>query len=411
MAGKCKEGLRQEQLRDKDIAQIISWKEATDERPTWPDVSPENCSVKSYWSQWERLQLRDNVLYRRWEAEAGDTVQWQLVVPKGLRAENLREMHDAKTAGHPGVTKTLGRIKQRFYWYRFSQDVKDWCRRCDSCAARKPPQKKPRSAMKTYNVGAPLERVALDVLGPLPESERGNKYILVVADYFTKWTEAYAIPDQEAAMVATKVVEEFVARMGVPRQIHSDQGRNFEAAVFQEMCALLGIEKTRTTPLHPQSDGMVERYNRTLEAMLAKFVSENQRDWDEHLPLVMMAYRTAVRETTGCTPCSMMLGREAAVPVDLLFGRPGQECAPDIGTECARQLRERMAAVHRFAREHLHLESDREKRYYDHRGAHQNTFNRGDAVWLYNPRRRKGLSPSCNTPMKGPTWWSSVSTT
>ena len=232
-------------------------------------VSPENCAVKSYWSQWERLQLRDNVLYKRWEAEARDTVQWQLVVPKGLRADILREMHDAKTAGHLRVTKTLGRIKQRFYWYRCSQDVKDWCRRCDSCAARKPPQKKPRSAMKTYNVGAPLERVALDVLGPLPESERGKKYILVVADHFTKWTEAYAIPNQEAATVATKVVEEFVARMGVPRQIHSDQGRNFEAAVFQEMCALLGIEKTRTTPLHPQSDGMVERYNRTLEAMLA----------------------------------------------------------------------------------------------------------------------------------------------
>ena len=402
VAGKCKEGLRQEQLRDKDIAQIISWKEATDERPTWPDVSPENCAVKSYWSQWERLQLRDNVLYRRWEAEAGDTVQWQLVVPKGLRAEILREMHDAKTAGHLGVTKTLGRIKQRFYWYRCSQDVKDWCRRCDSCAARKPPQKKPRSAMKTYNVGAPLERVALDVLGPLPESERGNKYILVVADYFTKWTEAYAIPNQEAATVATKVVEEFVARMGVPRQIHSDQGRNFEAAVFQEMCALLGIEKTRTTPLHPQSDGMVERYNRTLEAMLAKFVSENQRDWDEHLPLVMMAYRTAVHETTGCTPCSMMLGREAAVPVDLLFGRPEQECAPDSETEYARQLRERMAAVHRFAREHLRLESDRQKRYYDHRGVHQNTFKRGDAVWLYNPRRRKGLSPKLQYAYEGP---------
>ena len=71
--------------------------------------------------------------------------------------------------------------------------------------------------MITYNVGAPLERVALDVLGPLPTTERGNKYILVIADYFTKWTESYSIPDQEAVTVATKLVEEFVSRFGVPR--------------------------------------------------------------------------------------------------------------------------------------------------------------------------------------------------
>ena len=98
------------------------------------------------------------------------------------------------------------------------------------------------------------------------------------------------------------LVEEFVARFGIPRQIHSDQGRNFESKVFQEMCKLLGMDKTRPTPLHPQSDGMVERFNRTIEGMLFKFVAENQRDWDSHLPILMMAYRSAVHETTSFTP-------------------------------------------------------------------------------------------------------------
>ena len=116
--------------------------------------------------------------------------------------------------------------------------------------------------MRNYNVGAPMEEIALDVLGSLPESDRSNKYVLVVSDYFTKWTEAYAIPNQEAVTVATKVVDKFVARFGVPFQIHSDQGQNFESAVFKEMCSLLGIENTRTTsPFRPQSDGIVERYN------------------------------------------------------------------------------------------------------------------------------------------------------
>ena len=190
--------LRDMQMADPDISLLVGWKESSKPRPEWPSVSQGCCAVKAYWSQWDRLEVLNGVLYRRWESDAGDATQWQLVVPQSLRDQVLREMHDAKTAGHLGVTKMLGRVKHRFYWHKCSQDVKDWCCRCDSCAARKPPQEKPRSAMKTYNVGDPLERVALDVLGPLPESERGNKYILVVADYFTKWTEAYAIPNQEA---------------------------------------------------------------------------------------------------------------------------------------------------------------------------------------------------------------------
>ena len=112
------------------------------------------------------------------------------------------------------------------------------------------------------------------------------------------------ILNQEATTVASVLVEEFVAHFG----IHSDQGRNFESKVFQEMCKLLEMDKTRTTPLHPQSDGMVERFNRTIEGMLSKFVAENQRDWDSHLPILMMAYRSAVHETTSFTPCELMFG-------------------------------------------------------------------------------------------------------
>ena len=125
-----------------------------------------------------------------------------------------------------------------------------------------------------------MERIAIDVLGPLPVSEDGNKYILIAMDYFTKWPEAYPLPNQEAVTVAKVLVEEFISRFGMPIELHSDQGRNFESRVFAELCSLLGIKKTRTTPLHPQSDGMVERYNRTLEKQLAIFVNENHKDWD-----------------------------------------------------------------------------------------------------------------------------------
>ena len=132
------------------------------------------------------------------------------------------------------------------FWPGCTKDVKDWCQACDLCASRETPTCTPRAPLRTYNVGAPLERVALDILGPLPDLDHGNKYLLIIGDYFSKWTEAYVIPNQEATTVARVLVEEFVARFGIPRQIHSDQGRNFKSKVFQEMCKLLGMDKTRT---------------------------------------------------------------------------------------------------------------------------------------------------------------------
>ena len=202
--------------------------------------------------------------------------------------------------------------------------------------------------MHQYNVGAPSERITLDVLGPLPTSESGNKYVLLIADYFTKWPEAYPLPNQEAITIAEVLVKEYICRFGVPLEIHSDQGRNFESNVFQEMCSLLGIRKTRTTPLHPQSDGMVERMNRTLEAQLSKFVDEHQRDWDHYVPFLMMALRSATHETTKCSPAMLQFGHELRIPVDLLLGRPEEA---ETATDYCENLQERLEQVHNYARE------------------------------------------------------------
>lgn len=123
----------------------------------------------------------------------------------------------------------------------------------------------------------------------------------------------------ESRTVAKIIVEEVIVRFGVPCFIHSDQGRQFESNLFKEMCVLLGIEKTRTSPYHPKSDGMVERFNRTLDAMLNAYVSDHQKNWDSHLPYVMMSYMSA--EPT-LTPNMLMLGRETSTPLDLMYEMP-----------------------------------------------------------------------------------------
>ena len=109
--------------------------------------------------------------------------------------------------------------------------------------------------------GAPLDHLATDILGPFPESIRGNKYVLAVTDYFTKWVEIFPIPDQTAPTCAEIILNEVIARFGCPYNIHSDQGRNYESAIFSELCQLLEIRKTRTSPGHPSCNGQVERFN------------------------------------------------------------------------------------------------------------------------------------------------------
>ena len=217
--------------------------------------------------------MKDGVLYRCLESPEGAR-RLQIVVPENLRQEVLSDLHEGIAGGHLGADKTLGRLKERFYWPGHYEDVRDWCRTCAVCASRKSPPAKPRAPLEPIIASYPMQLVAVDIVGPFPESESGNCYILVVADYFTRYTEAYPLPNQEATTVANVLVNEFFLRYSPPERLHSDQGRNFESAIITETCRLLGVEKSRTTPYHPQSDGLVERFNRTLLDMLATAVDD-----------------------------------------------------------------------------------------------------------------------------------------
>ena len=400
ISGISQSDISRAQRNDATIGKIISKMEACKDRPKWEDISMESTSVKTLWAQWKRLELRDDILYRKWEDDSGKHVSWQLVVPTVYRPDVLRELHDAVTAGHLGVNKTLSRVRERFYWPGVGLSVKDWCRKCHQCCARKRPPKSFKAPMKIYNVGAPMERIALDIMGPLPLSENGNKYVLVIGDYFTKWIEAYPMPDQEAETVAKLVVEQFVSRYGVPLQIHSDQGRNFESRLFQGMCNLLGMEKTRTTALHPQSDGLIERFNQTVENMLATLVSKDQTNWDEILPMTLMAYRSAEQESTKHSPNMMMFGREIRLPVDLLFGTGPSETVQS-ESDYVSNLREKLCIAHDSARENIKNASEKQKNNYDYR-VHFNDYKVGDYVWLFNPKRKVGLSPKLQSNWEGP---------
>ncbi|GFY34037.1 retrovirus-related Pol polyprotein from transposon 412 [Trichonephila clavipes] len=393
------EKVREDQMADPDIKPLIEFMESSSNKPSWQDISAYSPTTKQYWALWNSLHLRNGVLYRKFESEDGKTFRWQLVLPRSRIPEVLKELHGSPTGGHFGVMKTLHRVRERFCWGKVRADVEQWCKSCDACSARKGPKIRSRGKLHRYNVGAPFERIAFDILGPLPRTASGNKYLLVVMDYFTKWPEVYPIPDQEAPTVAEAVVQHWISRYGVPLQLHSDQGRNFVSAVLKGVCELLGIDKTKTTPLHPQSDGMVERFNRTILNNLSLMVSKNQQDWDQKVPLFLLAYRSAVHETTGYSPSQMLFGRDLRLPCDLLFGRsPDTPSSPE---EYVQNLQARFEDVHNLARERINLRTEKMKTRYDTKTTgHQ--FKEGDKVWFYNPTRREGLSPKLQSHWDGP---------
>ena len=392
---------RQAQRADADLAPLIRWMTESTTRPAWQQVSPESSVTKCLWRDWEMLRLTNGVLQRRWVSTRSRPDYWVVLVPRARRRDLVEEIHGGMTSGHLGEKKTLSRLRQRFYWIGMRQDVQEWCRTCGTCCARNGPLRKTRARLQLYQSGAPMERVAVDIAGPFPITPQGNRFICVVMDYFTKWPEAYALPDHEATTVASALVDNFFTRFGVPQEMHSDQGREFESAVFSECCRLLGIKKTRTTPLRPQSDGMVERFNRTLLQEVAKYCASDQRDWDVHLPVLLMAYRSAEHEATAHTPARLMLGRELRLPVDLATGRPPQEEATPLATSYAQALQESMKSVHDHARRHLNTSGRSMKARYDDQ-AREAVFEAGDRVWLHNPRRKKGLSPKLQSPWEGP---------
>ncbi|GBM41568.1 hypothetical protein AVEN_100601-1 [Araneus ventricosus] len=178
--------IQKARLEDPNIKPILEKKLYSADRPSWQEIAPESPATKRYWALWDSLHLKDGVLYRRWESDNGSSCGWQLIFPKSRIPEVLRETHDSASGGHFGVMKTLSKTRERFYWDRLRANVKRWCRECHACGARKGPKTRTKGRLQRYNVGAPFERMALDILEPFPVTTKGNRYVLVLMDYFTK---------------------------------------------------------------------------------------------------------------------------------------------------------------------------------------------------------------------------------
>ena len=323
----------------------------------------------------------DGVLCR--QSRNCGTSRTQIVVPQELRSYILDELHNK--SGHLGAFKTFQKIKERYFWPGYEQEIHEAVQRCDICQRRNHP------ISSTY----PFQKISWDIMGPLPVSSHGFRYILVITDLFSKWVETFPLVGTDSNTLAKILVDEIACRCG----IHSDQGSNFVSEVIQTLCAMMGVQRTQTTPYHPQGNGQVERFNRTLEGMLSKVVSDHQRDWDEHLQKVLFAYRTAIHESTGYLPFLVTFGRSPNLPVDVVLGRPSTSTGdvPQFVQKTQTVLHSAFLQV----RQHLQQAHQRQKQVADASSVGE-AFQVGDRVWLYVPRVKQGQSKKLISLWRGP---------
>ena len=269
---------------------------------------------------YESFVLRDGVLYRRRSIDkpyAKNTI-WRLVIPDSLVDEVLRTCHDDFSGAHLGLKKTCHKVSSQFFWTGMKKDVEKWISSCELCDAKKLPVTKYKAPLHPITEAErPFDIIGMDFVGPLPETESGNKWLLVITDYLTKWVEAFPTKDAKANTVAKILIKEIICRHGAPKKLLTDQGRQFVSNLLAKVCEYFNTKKINTTSYHPQCNGLTERFNGTLCSMIASYCNEKQEDWDEFIDVCLFAYRTSKQETVGETPFRLLYGRDVNLPADI----------------------------------------------------------------------------------------------
>ena len=396
--------LRQEQRADADIGPVLGWLEQ-DEVPKSAVLALRSRITKELWHQRKLLCIQEGVLFHKkvmphLEAVTNaENFRLRLVVPRALVPEVLHTCHSVPLAGHPGGDRLIEKLGVSFYWPGMSADSRLFVASCPECNRSKHSVVKPRAPLGSFHAGEVMERVHIDILGPFPVSSRGNKYVLMVIDQFTKWVECFPLGDQVTETVAEALLEGFFVRFGCPMEVHSDQGSNFQSGLFNALCQSLQIAKTRTTPYRPCSNGQIERMNRTLLQMVRCFIGGNQSEWDRHIPQLAGAMRASVNRSTGFTANMLMLGREVRLPTDLQFSPP-LGSSPAVAPYLSHFL-DRSRRVHEAARVRLQATQLYQKKQYDRR-TQISTYAAGDVVYILEHGLQKEMARKLRPIWKGP---------
>ena len=375
------EELKTTQQEDPALKEVIQWFE-NGARPPWAELKTASREVKALWHVWEDLRRRDGMLFYH-STQEGDEEVLRAIAPKSIRHRIFYLLHNIRLGGHQGISRTTALVKKRFWWPIMREDVQRWIQECIVCQERKKGVHRPHP-LQQERADYPMERLGMDILSFTSETESGNVCALVVCDYFTKFVWGIALKNHKAATVADALVNHVFLPMGLATYIHSDQGKEFQSDLMSELCKLLQISRTRTTPYRPQSDGLVERMNRTCLDMVSKMCEGNPATWDEHLPFVMAAYNATPHSSSGCSPNLLMFNRETTMPIDLIFEVPRPLQHPVCPNGYVEWVREKLDENFRFVRQELGKAANRQKKCYDKHTCPRK-IEPGQFVWRWYP--------------------------
>lgn len=320
----------------------------------------------------------------------------QLCVPKVLREKLMIAYHDDQC--HIGQERLYNSLKTKYWFPMMYTSVLAYVRACEICQRTKSSQHKKRAPLKPLEVVEPFGRIHLDFIGPLPVTREKFKHLLVIVDSTTLWPEAFPTKTTTAEEVAQILFKEIICRYGAMRQILTDGGSSFRNKLIAELCKLLNIKHTISSPHHPQTDGKCERMNQTIIKSL-RLVCDDQTEWSDKVAPVLMSYRASVAKPLGVSPYYALYARQMNLGVDVTM-LTDFEKSPDIQAYTANLL-PKLKLVHEAVQENLKDSNVITKTVYD-RKTEVPLFEIGSKVWLHDPTTKKGECPKLKKRFQGP---------
>ena len=341
-------------------------------KPNSNEISP---TVLRHWKQ---LRIIDDVLYRC--VSINGIQQHVLCVPQSLIPLILKHLHD--NTGHQGIERTVTLIRDRFYWPKIQQDIEKYCKQCKRCILAKEPTPKIKPKMYHLTASQPLDIVAIDFT-VLESSTSGIENVLVLTDIFSKFSLTVPTRDQTGKTVARVLIKDFFHRLGIPKRIHSDKGKSFENNIITELCSIYGIQKSRTSPYHPQGNAQCERYNRSMHNLLKTLETEKKNKWPDHIQNITFMYNCTPHSTTGYSPYHLFFGRKPNLLIDQLFNTPQDAKSKTSHDDWIKQHRLRMQEAYLRALNRIEQKAQQRKLKHDKK-AKEHNLNVGTKVLLRN---------------------------